>query len=54
MWLMLEIWKLATDNNKDFGALLTDLLIVFACSSHDLLIAKLYAYGLDIDLLNIL
>ena len=52
--MMLEIWKGATDNNKAFGALLTDLSKAFDCLSHDLLIAKLHAYGLDIDSLNIL
>ena len=51
---MLEIWKGATDNNKAFGALLTDLSKAFDCLSHDLLIAKLHAYGIDIDSLNIL
>ena len=51
---MLEIWKRATDNNDAFGALLTDLSKAFDCLSHDLLIAKLYAYGLDIYALNIL
>ena len=51
---MLEIWKEATDNNKTFGALLTDLSKAFDCLSHDLLIAKLHAYGIDIDSLNIL
>ena len=51
---MLEIWKEATDNNKAFGALLTDLSKAFDCLSHDLLIAKLHAYGTDIDSLNIL
>ena len=51
---MLEIWKGATGNNKAFGALLTDLSTSFDCLSHDLLIAKLHAYGLDIDSLNIL
>ena len=50
--LMLEIWKGATDNNKAFGALLTDLSKAFDCLSHDLLIAKLHACGLDIDSLN--
>ena len=50
---MLEIWKGATDNNKAFGALLTDLSKAFDCLSHDLLIAKVHAYGLDIDSLNI-
>ena len=44
----------AADNNKAFGALLTDLLKPFDCLSDGLLIAKLHAYGLDIDSLNIL
>ena len=52
--LMLDFWKGATDNNKAFGALLTDLWKAFDCLSHDLFIAKLQAYALDIDLLNIL
>ena len=52
--LMLEIWKETTDNNKAFGALLTDLSKAFDCLNHDLLIAKLHAYGIDIDSLNIL
>ena len=51
---MLEISKGATGNNKAFGALLTDLSKVFHCLNHDLFIAKLHAYGLDIDSLNIL
>ena len=41
--LMLEIWKEATDNNKAFRALLTDLSKAFNCLSHDLLIVKLHA-----------
>ena len=52
--LMLEIWKGATDNNKASEALLTDLSKAFDCLSHDLLIAKLHAYGIDIDSPNIL
>ena len=51
--LMLKVWKGATDNNEAFGALLTDRLKAFDCLSHDLLIAKLHTYGLDIDSLNI-
>ena len=51
---MLEIRKGAADNNKALGALLTDLSKAFDCLSYDLLIAKLHAYGLDIDSLNIL
>ena len=52
--LMLEIWKGATDNNKVFGAFLIELSKASDCLSHDLLIAKLHTYGLDIDSLNIL
>ena len=51
---MLKIRKGVTDNHKAFGALLTDLSKAFDCLSHDLLIAKLHAYGLDIDSLNLL
>ena len=54
LWLMLEIWKEATDNNKAFDALLTDLSKAFDCLSHDLWIAKLHAYGIDIDSLTLL
>ena len=46
---MLEIWKEPTANNKAFGALLTDFSKVFDCLSHNLLIAKLHAHGIDID-----
>ena len=51
---MFETWKGATGNKKTFGALLTDLSKAFDCLSHDLLIAKLHAYGLDLTSLKIL
>ena len=51
--LMLEIRKGATDNNIAFDTLLTDRSITFECISHDLLIGKIHAHGLDIDSLNI-
>ena len=46
---MLEKWGSVVDNQKRFGALLTDLSKAFECLSQDLLIAKLKAYGFCID-----
>ena len=50
--VMLEKWRTALDNNGRFGALLTDLSKAFDCLIHDLLIAKLDAYGTDNDSLR--
>ena len=49
--LMLEKCKPTTDNKKFFGALLTDLPKAFDCLLHDLLIAKLNAYGFNMSTL---
>ena len=46
--LMIDKWKKAVDNNKVFGALLTDLSKAFDCICHDLLVAKLNAYDLSL------
>ena len=51
---MLERWKTALDKNKIAGALLTDLSKAFDCLNHDLLIAKLDAYGFDLPSLKLI
>ena len=52
---MTEKWKKKTvDNGGVFGALLTDLLKAFFCIPHDIIIAKLEAYGFHIDALKLI
>ena len=50
--VMLETWKKALDNKEYAGAILTDLSKAFDCLNHDLLIAKLDAYGFSHDALK--
>ena len=52
MMIMLEMWKKALDEHKVAGAVITDLSKAFDCIPHDLLIAKLYAYGFEKSALN--
>ena len=42
-----EEWRKHLDNNQVVGAILMDLSKAFDCISHELLIAKLSAYGFD-------
>ena len=46
---MIEKWKKCLDKGKTFGALLTVLSKVSDCPPHDLIIAKLNAYGFSLS-----
>ena len=48
---LLEEWREHLDNNKTVGGILIDLLKAFDCVPHDLLLAKLAAYGIDDNLI---
>ena len=51
---MLTTWKRSVDKNKLFGALLTDPSKAFGCLDHELLTAKLNAYGFSLPALRLI
>ena len=51
---MLEKLKEALDKKNHTGILMTDLSKAFDCLSHELIIAKLYAYGLSKNSLELI
>ena len=46
---LIENWKKSLDNKNFVGTVLMDLSKAFDCIPHDLLVAKLHAYGLSED-----
>ena len=52
--VMFEKWKKVLDNGGSCGALLVDLSKAFDCIVHDLLLAKLSAYGFDYNSLKLI
>ena len=50
----IEDWKCALDNNNFVGVLFMDLSKAFDCLPHNLLIAKLEAYGLNFSSCNLI
>ena len=48
---LLEKWRIALDNKEYAGAVLMDLSKAFDSLNHDLLLAKLHAYGFERDAL---
>ena len=49
-----EKWKKVLDNDGSCGALLVDLSKAFDCIVHELLLAKLSAYGFDNNLVKLI
>ena len=54
MFRMIHSWQNSLDKSEVVGTVLMDLSKAYDCLPHDLLIAKLAAYGLDINSLNLL
>ena len=51
---MIEKWRESLDQGDAYRTLLTDLSKAFDCFPHELIIAKLYAYGVDMASLKLI
>ena len=51
---MIEKWRESLDQGGTYGALLTDLSKAFDCLPHKLIIAKVYAYRVDMPSLKLI
>ena len=51
---MIEKWRESLDQGGAYGALLTDLSKAFDCLPHELIIAKLYTYEVDMASLKLI
>ena len=51
---LIETWRKCLDENSLVGTILMDLSKAFDCLLHDLLIAKLEAYGVTMDALKLI
>ena len=50
---MMEKWRESLDQGGAYGTVLTDFSKAFDCLLHELIIAKLYSYGVDVPLLKL-
>ena len=53
LFRLIQKWQAELDSGGYVGTILMDLSKAYDCLSHDLLIAKLEAYGLDVGILNL-
>ena len=51
---MLEHWKSEVGKKRVYGVFLTDLSRAFDCLSHELIIAKVNAYGFSLSALKLI
>ena len=50
---LINKWRSCFDNSGVVGAILMDLSKAFDCLLHELILAKLHAYGIDIKSLSL-